>query len=336
MLAAALCTAWLPTRTAAAVAEWVATEQTRARLISPWEVAPAATTQLELGLEIELAAGWHIYWINPGDAGYPPELTFPDAAVTMAFPAPTRYELPGDLVAFGYSDHVVYPLHLELATTPTEQIRLAGTLDFVVCEDECIPYRQELALSLPVGEARLDAPHRNLLDHWLGRVPLAPAAYPPGVTASWTRLDAAPGSADLSLRLQPGTTQVTALDLFFEPLDGVSLTRPRLLLARDRVELSLSARSLDTRLPLPDPLELSWVLTGLALDQVPVALAGNTALSADSPIATSEPQGQACPLAARRLPIAIALALLFVIIGIFAIRRANARPSKPIHPEDSP
>ncbi len=332
MLAAALCTAWLPTHTAAAVAEWVATEQTRARLISPWEVAPAATTQLELGLEIELAAGWHIYWINPGDAGYPPELTFPDAAVTMAFPSPTRYELPGDLVAFGYSDHVVYPLHLELATTPTAEIRLIGTLDFVVCEDECIPYRQELALELPAGDARVDAANRSLLDQWHARVPKPPTAYPPGVTTSWSRLDAAPGSADLSLRLQPGTTQVTALDLFFEPLDGVALTRPRLLLARDSIELSLSARSLDARLPLPDPLELSWVLTGLALDQAPVALAGNAILAADSP----EPTGQACPLAARRWPIATGLALLFVIAGVIAIRRANPRPATPINPEDSP
>jgi DsbC/DsbD-like thiol-disulfide interchange protein len=45
-----------------------------------------------LGLHFKLAKGWHIYWINPGAAGEPPQLdlSLPDGAKAsdIAWPPP--------------------------------------------------------------------------------------------------------------------------------------------------------------------------------------------------------------------------------------------------------
>jgi DsbC/DsbD-like thiol-disulfide interchange protein len=47
-----------------------------------------------IGLRFVLAKGWHIYWVNPGDAGEPPhlDLLLPQGAIAsdISWPAPVR------------------------------------------------------------------------------------------------------------------------------------------------------------------------------------------------------------------------------------------------------
>src|SRR5436190_11268772 len=97
-----------------AASEWSVNPQSRVRLISPWQVAPRGG-DLVLGLQFRLAPGWHVYWKNSGDAGFPPVVTFQPAEVLgkpeLLWPTPSRFELPGGLVAFGYEGEVVYPVH---------------------------------------------------------------------------------------------------------------------------------------------------------------------------------------------------------------------------------
>src|SRR5438045_1004649 len=65
-------------------------------------IAPGGT--LEVGLVITLEEKWHVYWINAGDSGEPPKITwtFPRGitAGPMRFPIPTRLPL-GPLMDFG-------------------------------------------------------------------------------------------------------------------------------------------------------------------------------------------------------------------------------------------
>jgi hypothetical protein len=134
------------------------------RLVAARGAAPAATAgdpggRIDLGLELELAPGWHVYWKNSGDAGYPPRLDFSRtpalAGAELLYPAPRRYDLPGGLVSFGYEQHVIYPI----APTSPISARLAAAggerlppvlarLDYLVCRAECIPHTAELSLDL--------------------------------------------------------------------------------------------------------------------------------------------------------------------------------------------
>ena len=61
-------------------------------------------------LRLDHIQNWHTYWINPGDAGKPTEITWQlPAGVTagaIVWPTPERFELPAELVDFGYTGEV--------------------------------------------------------------------------------------------------------------------------------------------------------------------------------------------------------------------------------------
>src|SRR5271156_6124056 len=80
--------------------------------LSP-DIAPGGT--LQVGLVLTLEEHWHVYWINAGDSGEPPKITWtlPEGitAGPMLFPIPSRLPL-GPLMDFGYEDEVAFPVQL--------------------------------------------------------------------------------------------------------------------------------------------------------------------------------------------------------------------------------
>ena len=116
LLALPLLLAPLPARGTAS--PWAENEQSRVRLLTEYAAAPRSGP-IRIGLQFTLSPGWHVYWKNSGDAGFPPVVTFsaPEGTLTgseLLWPAPQRFELPGDLVAFGYEKEVVYPIRATL------------------------------------------------------------------------------------------------------------------------------------------------------------------------------------------------------------------------------
>src|SRR3954452_10203513 len=122
-----------------AASAWSVNDPSQVRLITAAKVAPG-TGEMLLGLQFRLKPGWHVYWKNSGDAGYPPAVTFQPADVLgkpeILWPAPTRFDLPGGLVAFGYEHEVVYPIRarLQAAAEPTAaqpgSLKITADLDY--------------------------------------------------------------------------------------------------------------------------------------------------------------------------------------------------------------
>src|SRR6185295_7365715 len=110
-----------PVAARAAASAWSENPQSRVRLITPYQVAPRHG-ELRLGIHFRLSPGWHVYWKNSGDAGFPPVVGVTGSPglgkAELLWPAPRRFELPGNLVAFGYESEVVYPVRatIEAAT----------------------------------------------------------------------------------------------------------------------------------------------------------------------------------------------------------------------------
>jgi thiol:disulfide interchange protein DsbD len=128
----------------------VSTRQTTASLVTDTDtVAPGQP--FRLGLRLRLAPGWHTYWQNPGDAGFPPSLTVNASADTTAgpieWPAPERLS-EDPLVAYGYTGDVVLPLHVTPGAGP---LALSATAKYLVCKDICVPEQAALSLTLPPG-----------------------------------------------------------------------------------------------------------------------------------------------------------------------------------------
>ena len=283
-LTAALSLALAPPALAGA-GPWQENEQSRVRLISPWEVAPVgdelAGGELILGLEFETIPDWHVYWKNSGDAGYPPFLDFgPTPEITgseILWPAPERYHLPGDLVALGYEGHVVYPVRVTLdpeAAIPGGALPILAELDYLVCEVECIPYSYTLQLGQPLaaadGEAVADEELTRLLETWQARVP-RPVAAVDGVTTAG-RVDLSdPESPSLLVRFTGFTPEVGyEPELFLEVSEvfdaGVPVRVDEAPVAEEgeapelrfRVPLSFRERP-ET---LPSTADFAWTLTG--------------------------------------------------------------------------
>src|SRR5580693_2164813 len=86
------------------------------------DIAPGGT--LQVGLLLTLEEHWHVYWINAGDSGEPPKVTWtlPEGitAGAMQFPIPSR---------------------------------LDAIVNWLVCREVCIPGKAHLGLNLTVNPA---------------------------------------------------------------------------------------------------------------------------------------------------------------------------------------
>lgn len=141
------------------------------------------------GVDLGLAPGWKTYWRRPGDSGIAPQFDWSGsqnvAAVEMRWPAPERFDDPGD-TTFGYREGVTWPLRVrpENADAP---VVLNLSMHFGICADLCIPRESSLSLTVPAGgtgSAGDETEDTAMLRAALARVPL-PLGEPERVTVSW-------------------------------------------------------------------------------------------------------------------------------------------------------
>lgn len=129
----------------------------RVQLVAPEDVIYPGGNNF-VGLYFKLEPGWHVYWKNAGDAGEPPRIqwTLPPGVTAgpMQFPAPKRLPL-GPLMDFGYENEVLYPITLDVAPTVKSGKAVIGAkVDWLVCQDRCIPGKADLLLTLQLSATR--------------------------------------------------------------------------------------------------------------------------------------------------------------------------------------
>jgi thiol:disulfide interchange protein len=217
-------------------------------------VAPGDTVRLALVEEI--IPDWHTYWQNPGDSGMATSLSWDlppgFAGGAIDWPAPSRVPY-GPLVNFGYSRHAIYlttvkiPAEAEIGSQPL----LALSLNWLVCEEQCIPESAALDLVMPVAAAsQPDSTNEGIFAEAKSAQPVA--------APFTTEIAASPGELTLTIKGQkaaepfffptkPGLIDNAALQVMHRTAEGFSLTIPRGDLKRQ--ELS----SLEGVLTLADP-----------------------------------------------------------------------------------
>ena len=151
---------------------------------------------VEVALEIEVEDGWHIYWINPGDSGQPVEVawTLPAGAEAgpLRFPPPGRYEDAG-LVTYAHGGTPAFLTRVEVPDAAAGEVTLDAAARWLICADVCLPARQDLSITIPVGAptrrtGALDAARDALpapADGWTASAAVASGGYvmtvnPPG------------------------------------------------------------------------------------------------------------------------------------------------------------
>lgn len=110
-----------------------------------------------VGLRLDMAPGWHTYWVNPGDAGMATSLRWdlPDGFKVgdIQWPAPRRF-VDGGLASYGYERVVILPVTLTPPADwpPGRSAELSVTAEWLQCRDMCIPGEARLAISLPAAD----------------------------------------------------------------------------------------------------------------------------------------------------------------------------------------
>jgi DsbC/DsbD-like thiol-disulfide interchange protein len=127
---------------------------------SPWQEGAHSAVRLLAGsrsgavllggVAFRLEPGWKTYWRTPGDSGMPPRFDFSKSdnieAVTVLWPAPSKFPDGAGGHSLGYHDQVVLPLRIA-AKNADKPITLRATVNYAVCAKLCVPV--EATVELP-------------------------------------------------------------------------------------------------------------------------------------------------------------------------------------------
>ncbi|MGQ0676209.1 MAG: protein-disulfide reductase DsbD family protein [Rhodospirillales bacterium] len=222
-LAAAFCGAG---RAWAAASAWENHEFARARLVSA-VAAVGELQELRLGLQFKLNPHWKTYWRSPGDAGLPAKIDWSGSEnlseARVLWPAPERHTLLG-IETLGYENEVLLPI-LARPKTPGRPVRLRAQVDYLVCENICVPAHAAIKLDLPAGAA-VPSAFVDLVDRWRAKVPGDGAAS--GLSVERAAL----AGAELAVKVA-ARERLAKPDLLVEGPPGFHFGQPRARLNAD-------------------------------------------------------------------------------------------------------
>lgn len=138
---------------------------------------PRAGSEVAIALDSKPQPGWHGYWQNPGDAGFPAKFdwTLPKGVTAGApvYPAPQRLMI-ADLMNYvfeqPYAPIVTVTVPAGLAPGTVLPIKL--NLRYLVCTERlCVPEQGDFAITLTVGDGAIDPAQRARFDDWRRALP---------------------------------------------------------------------------------------------------------------------------------------------------------------------
>jgi thiol:disulfide interchange protein DsbD len=202
-----------------------------------------------VGVLFDLEKGWHIYWVNPGDAGEPPRIQWdlPTGfrADGIRWPTPVRL-IMGTLVDYGYEGRTLLPVPLQVPASyqPGARVTLTADVRYFVCREVCVPARARLSLSLPSGTSTpADLAARQELFR------RAQEGSPKPMPATW-KVQATESKNQFVLTVQTGSPETKAV---FFPLerDQVDNAASQIVVptARDGLRMTLKKSELLEKSP---------------------------------------------------------------------------------------
>ncbi|MET0356432.1 MAG: thioredoxin family protein [Cellvibrio sp.] len=281
------CTLLFSAATCLAISDRASTEQVSAQLVASVDsVTPGS--DIYLGVNQKIIPHWHTYWSNPGDSGLPTKIKWklPEGATAgdILWPIPSRISL-GTITNYGYSNDVTLVSKIKVPATAKagEQFTVQADVDWLVCNEECIPQDVQLLLSLPVVAANAQTGSGSpLIQQALAQQP---------VTSPWPlELESVAGGFKLHVGLSESQAKQVK-DIWFYPADwGVivqNIDQPRQQTAK-AIELSLKTgeaalqpgQKLKGVLVITEETANGPVATGFTIDLAP-ALPGAQPTSPD-------------------------------------------------------
>ncbi len=199
---------------------------------------------VSVGVLLRMDRGWHTYWVNAGEAGLPTEIvwTLPDGFLTGAiqWPLPNKYIEAGDVMTYGYKDEtmLLVPLTVPQSARPGERVTLKAEVSWLECEKTCVPGREVITLTLPVGDGQRDPATASLFDLYRTRIP---ARLTDVRNISVSSRESA-GAVVLALTPGSGVT-LSQESVDFYPMSGEPLTVGRSVVSADGRTITIPVAS---------------------------------------------------------------------------------------------
>ena len=139
---------------------------TDAREVTPGEM-------VRVGLWFTLEPGWHLYWQNPGDAGFATEVLWSSGHATfgpLQWPAPTIFRESDGVTTYGYANEALLFTNATVSDSISigEALELRASARYLACNVVCSPGEVEVSVRLPVGANTApadDATHALFTQH---------------------------------------------------------------------------------------------------------------------------------------------------------------------------
>ncbi len=212
--------------------------QTTVTLISE-NSAVAPGSQVAVGIQFQIEPGWHIYWMNPGDAGQPPSVQWALpagwSASALEWPAPFRLTNAAG-VDYGYEGQATLLTKLKIpAKARPGPANLHADVKWLVCKEQCIPQKTQAQLNLNVAAKSVVDPETK------AQITAARSKLPKAIPGEW-KANVLTNPRQFLLNFMPGAKIEQAVFFPAEPqvIDNaapqkLSATSVRAQLALDKV-----------------------------------------------------------------------------------------------------
>jgi DsbC/DsbD-like thiol-disulfide interchange protein len=136
-------------------------EHAKARLVSEYAALVPGQTNY-LGLTFQIDPEWHLYWKGRNDTGFPiqVDLKVPEGYKVgeIQWPAPERHVSPGDILDHIYEGQVTLIIPVEVPLSAKGEATFAGSAEWLVCREACIPGDARLSLKVPLAGEKAGKP----------------------------------------------------------------------------------------------------------------------------------------------------------------------------------
>ncbi len=169
-----------------------------------------------IGVCFLMEKGWHLYWENPGDSGMAPRVKWilPRGfkAGEIMWPLPEKIHIPS-LTDYGYREHLLLmaPVGVPAGLKIGSAVTLKAEVNWLVCNDKCLPGKTVLSLRIPVQKGIPKIPFEDTTLFAWGHSNLANP-----LPVDWTSKGSM-SSEGFVLQFGTGVQKIASADFF--PLD---------------------------------------------------------------------------------------------------------------------
>lgn len=199
---------------------------------------------IKAGIYFEIDPDWYLYWINPGEAGLPPEVSWDLPAGFLSgdllFPTPQKFMSSGQ-VTYGFKGGLLLICEIE---TPADfrfssehPLIISARIDWMACRESCTLGGSDVSLNLSeISPAELEKAEK-IRRNFQSLFPQSSCAL--DVSAQEIKIEKTGSGRTVEITLA-GKDVPKIMDFYPHPVEGFIMNQKRAGFSDGKIELALT------------------------------------------------------------------------------------------------